>query len=75
MTIATQYDSTPPHRGGTRPGAGRPVGSSKPDSRRHRLMQRYSDGELAAVSAAYQTSGCDSIGDFMRELVLMGCKL
>jgi len=34
-------------RGGARPGAGRPKGSTDPDARRHQVNVRLSDAEIA----------------------------
>ena len=58
-TVAS-IPSGPPHRGGQRPGAGRPTGSSKPDSRRKRLTQRYSDNEMQLLTAAAERCGYGS---------------
>jgi len=56
--------------GGKRTGAGRPVGTVKPDSRNNRLMQRYSDAELAGLTAAAKRQGFSTISEYIRSVVL-----
>jgi putative alpha-1,2-mannosidase len=72
MTIQTQFDSlTPPmNHGGTRPGAGRPTGTCKPNSRNNRLTQRYSDAEVAAISRQAHQAGYDNLTDYIRNAIL-----
>ncbi len=63
--------AAPPHRGGQRPGAGRPAGSSKPDSRRNRLTQRYSDSEMQLLTAAAERCGYgDNLTEYVRDQAL-----
>jgi len=60
-------------RGGQRPGAGRPCGSSKPDSRRNRLTQRYSDSELQLLTAAARRCGYGSdLTAYIRDRAING---
>jgi len=47
-------------RGGARPGAGRPKGSTDPDARRHQVNVRLSDAELA--KARMLGNGNSSLG-------------
>jgi hypothetical protein len=53
-------------RGGKRKGAGR---KADPDPRRHRVMVRLADGEIAALDAA---RGDVPRSEAIRELVLKG---
>lgn len=63
----------PPRRGGQRPGAGRPAGSSKPDSRRNRLTQRYSGSELQLLTEAAERYGYgDDLTAYVRDRAING---
>lgn len=60
-------------RGGVRPGAGRHVGSTKPDTRYRRLMQRYNDDEIARITLAAERDG-RTVSDYIREVVLYAAR-
>ena len=60
-------------RGGKQPGAGRPIGSTKPNSRNNRLTQRYSNDEIALISK--HAAECGYEGDltgYIRDTMLLG---
>jgi hypothetical protein len=60
------------NRGGTRPGAGRPFGTTKPDSRKWRLTQRYNDADLKLLEVRAHDHGFDTINEYIRAAALGG---